>query len=271
MASESITGSFELLSTLAASRLQRRLALGVVVVSVASFLALLPFARVPLAQVWGFIPAYQSALIVNDLITAALLFGQFGIARSRALLALACGYLFTGLIAIAHGLTFPGLFAPTGLLGAGAQSTAWLYMFWHAGFPLFVIAYVWLEDRRPLVAHRTRNATGTMLVSMAAIAIVVWWLTLVATSGQAALPPIMQGNRYTPLMIGVVSSVWGLSLAALIVLWRRRTRSVLDLWLMVVMCAWLFDIALSAVFNAGRFDLGFYAGRAYGLLAASKP
>jgi light-regulated signal transduction histidine kinase (bacteriophytochrome) len=44
---------------------------------------------------------------------------------------------------------------------------------------------------------------------------------------------------------------------------------VLDLWLMVVMCAWIFDIALSAVLNAGRFDLGFYAGRIYGLLAAS--
>jgi signal transduction histidine kinase len=38
---------------------------------------------------------------------------------------------------------------------------------------------------------------------------------------------------------------------------------------MVVMCAWLFDIALAAVLNGGRFDLGFYAGRIYGLLAAS--
>ena len=38
---------------------------------------------------------------------------------------------------------------------------------------------------------------------------------------------------------------------------------------MVVMCAWLFDVALSAMLNAGRFDLGFYAGRLYGLLAAS--
>jgi hypothetical protein len=37
-------------------------------------------------------------------------------------------------------LTFPGVFAPGGLLGAGLQSTAWLYILWHAGFPLFVIA-----------------------------------------------------------------------------------------------------------------------------------
>jgi len=55
----------------------------------------------------------------------------------------------------------------------------------------------------------------------------------------------------------------------LLALWRQRPRTVLDLWLMVVMCAWLFDIALSAMLNAGRFDFGFYAGRIYGLLASS--
>ena len=38
---------------------------------------------------------------------------------------------------------------------------------------------------------------------------------------------------------------------------------------MVVMCAWMFDIALSGILNAARFDLGFYAGRFYGLCAAS--
>jgi signal transduction histidine kinase/CheY-like chemotaxis protein len=68
-------------------------------------------------------------------------------------------------------------------------------------------------------------------------------------------------------MLGTVSSVWAFSLVALAVLWRQRPPSVLDLWLMVVMCAWLLDIALSAMLNAGRFDLGFYAGRLYGLLA----
>ena len=43
----------------------------------------------------------------------------------------------------------------------------------------------------------------------------------------------------------------------------------IDVWLMVVLCAWLFDIALSAIVNVARFDLGFYAGRIYGLCAAS--
>jgi signal transduction histidine kinase len=60
-----------------------------------------------------------------------------------------------------------------------------------------------------------------------------------------------------------------LSFVTLGVLWGRRPHTVLDLWLMVVLCAWVFDVALSAVLNAGRFDVGFYAGRVYGFLAAS--
>src|SRR6185436_11502223 len=83
------------------------------------------------------------------------------------------------------------------------------------------------------------------------------------------LPAIMQGNRYTPALVFVVTSVWLLSLGALVAIWHRRRNTVLDLWVMVVLTAWMFDIGLAAVFNGGRFDLGFYAGRLYGLLAAS--
>ena len=255
------------LSTLRAGRAERRLALRVVLVSVVIFLVAAPFARMPLAQIWAFIPIYESTLVINDLITAALLYGQFSFLRSRALLVLASGYLFTAFCAVAHALTFPGVFSSSGLLGAGPQTTAWLYMFWHGGFPLFVIAYSQLKDsereRKPL------NAPFPVVYSGGVVLILVCGLTLVATVGHGWLPAIMHGNVYTAAMIAVVTSVWVLSLLALAILWRRRPHTVLDLWLMVVSCAWLFDIALSAVLNAGRFDLGFYAGRIYGLLAAS--
>lgn len=256
------------LATLPPGRGQRRLALAVFLLSLLFFVAAMPFAKVQLAQVWAFIPVYQSALVVNDLITATLLFGQFRILRSRALLVLAAGYLFTACMAIAHGLSFPGLFAPGGLLGAGPQSTAWLYMVWHGGFPLFVIAYALLKNKPPLTSERG-GTTGAVAATLAAVLALALAATLLATAGQDLLPGIMAGNRYTPTMILVVSSVWGCSLLALIVLWRCRPRSVLDLWLLVVIAAWLFDIALSAVVNGGRFDLGFYAGRIFGLLAAS--
>src|SRR5437879_1492335 len=257
------------LSTLPAERGERRLALAVVLASAAVFLAAAPFAKLPLAQIGAFIPIYESALVINDLITAVLLFGQFGILRSRALLVLACGYLLTAFMAIAHALTFPGLFAPTGLLGAGPQSTAWLYMFWHGGFPLLVIAYAWLKTSDAEPARSPGRPAFAILGSAAAALIVAGGFTLLATAGRDFLPAIMQDHRYTSSMNTVITLIWGLSLVALATLWRRRPHSVLDLWLMVVLCAWLFDVALAVVLNAGRFDLGFYAGRIYGLLAAS--
>jgi signal transduction histidine kinase len=269
MARESAEQRPILLSTLPAGRAERRRALAVVLVSAAVFALVVPFAKVPLSPVWAFIPVYQSALVVNDLITAILLFGQFAILRSRALLVLAGGYVFTALMAAAHALTFPGLFSPTGLLGAGPQTTAWLYMFWHGGFPLLAGAYALLKDEGPRTTQPGRHPGVAVLSAGAVVLAAVCGLTFLATREQTALPAIMQGNRYTPAMITVVSSVWTLSLLALGMLWRRRPHSVLDVWLMVVMSAWLFDIALSAVLNAGRFDLGFYAGRIYGLLAAS--
>jgi signal transduction histidine kinase/CheY-like chemotaxis protein len=252
-----------------ADRNERRLAFAVVLASVAVFAVAALWAKLQLPAVWAFIPIYESALVLCDLITAALLFGQCRIARSRALLLLAGGYLFTAAATVAHALTFPGLFSATGLLGATPQTTAWIYMFWHGGFPLVVIAYALLSGHPidPMPVPRQRMTGPVLLTSALAIGAVAAFTGWAVNDG---LPPIMQGSRYTPAMIFVVSSVWGLSLLALIVLWwRRRPFSVLDLWLAVVMCAWLFDIGLAAVFNAGRFDLGFYAGRVYGLLAAS--
>lgn len=253
-----------------AGRAERRRALAVLLMSAAIFCVLAPWAKLPLTPVAAFIPIYQSALVLIDLITAVLLFGQYRILRSRALQVLGCGYLFTALMAMGHMASFPGLFAPAGLLGAGPQSTAWIYMFWHSGFPLFVLAYAALKrGEQPAPLPETFANHAGALAAPALTVLGCGGLLLLATTGQAALPAIMEGNRYTAAMQGTVASVWLFSLAALVVLWRRRPHSVLDLWLVVVLAAWLFDIALSAMLNAGRFDLGFYAGRVYGLVACS--
>src|SRR5256886_14060362 len=135
MTGELTDGRRVFLSTLPAGHGERRLTLAVVLVSVAIFLTAAPLARVPLAQVWAFIPIYESALVINDLITAVLLFGQFGFLRSRALCVVASGHLFTALMTLAPAPPFPRLFSPTGLLRAGPQSTAWVYFIWHARLP----------------------------------------------------------------------------------------------------------------------------------------
>ena len=257
------------LSTMPPTRGERRLALAAMLASTAIFIVCAPLAKQPLEPVWAFIPVYQSALVVNDLITAVLLFGHFNFLRSQALLVLASGYFLAALVAVAHALTFPSLFTPAGLLGAGAQSAAWLYMFGHGLFPLFVLAYAFLKGEGREPGRFRASSRLAVMASIAGTVLIAAGFILLATVGQRLLPDLMQGNERTPAMLGAVSSVCAASLLALAALWRRRPHSLLDLWLMVAMCAWLFDIVLAALLNAGGFDLGFYAGRIYGLLAAS--
>lgn len=262
-------GASEFLSTLAADRRHRRTAGMALVASFLIFLAIAPFARVPLPPVNAFIPVYQTALVTNDLITAVLLLGQYRFLRSRALLALGAGYLFCACMAIAHGLSFPGLFAPQGALGAGPQTTAWLYFLWHGGFPLFVFAYVLLKERPPgHAAHQAGTARRAIALAIVGAVALAGALVLLTTAGHDALPKLMLGNQDDSGKFLVAVCTWALSLAALLCLWRKA-RSVLDLWLMVTLVAWLLDIALAAVLNGARFDVGFYGGRVYGLLASS--
>lgn len=262
-----VTRRAPFLSTLSPGHSQRRAALTVVLLSLAFFLAAAPFARQALIPWPAFLPIYQSALIVIDLITATLLLGQFAILRSRSLLVLACGYVFSACMAVAHALSFPGLFTPTGLLGGG-QATAWLYFLWHAGFPLFILGYAMLKRgeaaQRLRAPHLRRDLAWCIGLTLGGTALAV---------GLAAwpqlLPPLMAGDTDAPAKVLVAGATWLVGFATLWLLWIRRPHSVIDLWLMVVLCVWAADLALAAVFNNARFDLGWYAGRVFGLLASS--
>ncbi|MGA2996708.1 PAS domain S-box protein [Bradyrhizobium sp.] len=264
------------LSTLPATNRDRHIALGVVIVSTIFFGVTLPFSRVQLPAVPAFVASYQSALAINDLITTILLLSQFSLLRSRALLVLASGYLFTSVIAVVHGLTFPNLLTPTGLFNAGSQTTAWLYMIWHGGFPLFVLGYALLKDKdggREIKGSVTEAIVWSIIAVFAAMAAAVYVVTelhhlLPALLDAKGGGPALYGPSYRPALYGAAIAVSLLNFAALIVLWLRRPHSVLDIWIMVVLYAWLLDVVSSALLNAGRFDFGFYIGRVYGLFAA---
>jgi signal transduction histidine kinase len=258
------------LSSLPPTRAQRHLALAVMLaLLVAFFITAGPLSRIQLARIDAFVPAYATAMFVIDSITAILLFAQFSILRSRALLVISNGYVFTALILIPWMLTFPGVFAPRGLLGAGLQSTVWLYTVWHAGFPLFLIAYALLKDAHPAKRLWHGSVGAAILSSVAVTAAVVCAAAFLATAGDALLPRLMlDAVRLSPLWPYAAGSASALSILALVVLWVRQ-RSVLDLWLKVVMCAYVIEICLISFPVPTRYSVGWYAGRVYGVLSGS--
>ena len=96
------------LATMEPTRRQTLSALTVAAIILLGFCVLAPLADTQLLRLDAFIPSFEAIVFVTDLITSILLFSQFSIYYSRALLALACGYLFTALIIIPHLLTLPG-------------------------------------------------------------------------------------------------------------------------------------------------------------------
>lgn len=178
----------------------------------------------------------------------------------RARLASLCRYLFDALIVVPHALSFPGAFAPTGLLGAKTQTTASLYIFWHRGFPLFVIGYAMLrtDGAARLPPSKARTA-ALIVISIALSAALAAALAELATWQHDLLPIVMNGGDYSLLVSkGISPAFWLITLLGMISFWSRPLRAI-DLWLILVMWILLFDIALSAIIGSHRFDLGFYA------------
>ena len=227
-------GSNAFLVTAPAPLGARRRALAVAIALFAVFCALIPFARLPLPRIEAFNPIFVSTFALINLVAVSFLLVAFRRSRLRAVLCLASGYFFTSLMAIPH-----ILLSSSGPFNADPQTDAWLDKFRNAGFPLFVICYALLR-RNDVARGQSHTGTPSDVVWAAAGAVaVVCLLSLLAGAGHQLLPQLMIGDSYASAIVAVNVVVCLLCLAAAAVLVSRPPYSILDVWLMVVVLAWL--------------------------------
>ena len=226
-----------------------------------------PFAQIDIPGSHAFLPAYATAVFVNDLITSTLLFSIFAVRGSRGILILAAGYLFAALTVIPWALTFPGVFPPLGQLNEGIQATAWIAAARRLGFPLFVLAYALLSEPAPLKWRRSAGLViaSTVLTVMAATIGLTW----IVIAAEDLLPRFMQDPRHTTelwIYVPVLAVLLGLTTLTVLLV---RQRSVLALWLAVVMFTFLIELLLLSFLSSGRFRVGGWSGRFFGLVSAT--
>ena len=255
------------LATFPASRRQRTWACAVLALLGTFVVAVLPIARVKLASIPPFLPTFTTFVTVTDLLTAVLLYRDAWNARSLSLNLLASAYLYSGLIVIPHVLTFPGVYANSGLASPTSQSAVWLWVSWHAGFPLFALASAIVARREPVLGAR---AAGW-------VRIVIPLATLLVTAAVAAgillnanhLPVLLIGSDYHRIVSSGVGPVLVL-LAALAMVAQVAlpgTRTVAPLWLCVAVGAMLLDVALT-LDGGGRYSAGWYLSRCIAMLSS---
>ncbi|MFY9291623.1 MAG: MASE4 domain-containing protein [Methylorubrum rhodinum] len=260
------------LATALAGRRQRSIAAAVCLAFGAVTLVLLPIAARPMPPMPGFVPVYQSALIVVYGLTTYLFLVQYRRIQSVPLLVLGAGSLYVTLIVFLQLLSFPNVLAPGRLLGDGADTTTWLWTFWHLGPPLFALPYALLEGdveggRRPARASQ-RRARWLGLLTLAGTALAAALTGLVVTRYVHWLPKCVEGDDYGLLTTsGIGPAVVAATVLALAVLcWRTRLRTVLQLWLAVSLLLLVFD-NLVTLPGAARGTVGWFAGPMEALVA----
>lgn len=240
-------------------------------IALASLAALLmlvvvsPFGEIPAAQAQVFVRVYQSVGLGAALVAAALLVGQLALQRSRAVRLLAGAYLFAGLTALANLLLMP---AVTGVNAKQPHIATWLAVFWHLGFPIFLIAYALLDGRQDDAAPQTAGWTGIgrdvrRLATCTAASGLVMAGSLPWLPAVGELLPIAQART----LRAVVQTL--LCLAAAGLLWYHARRSALNRWLLLVVALWACEGLLAAAFGTVGLGFGNYRARLFGMLATA--
>lgn len=244
--------TFSLVDTPATAR-DRHFATAVAIVLAAITVATLPFASHPLPAMPSFMPAFAAVASFANLLTAYILLSQARTTGARPILWLGTCYLFTGLIIVPHMLTFPGLVPGT---LAASSAPVWLWIFWHWGFSLGVLAYALAPYRRA----PARRMTWLLAAAILGTSVLVAALTGLALS--SLLPPlIFHGNfadfTYSPFAPALIATT---GVAGLALVTRTRLNTIVHLWLAIATVNLFLDIVLT-LYSLQRYSLGWYVAR----------
>lgn len=238
-----------------------RATLFVIAAYVAIGLALLTIADIPGPVVPGLSALFSAGVFVTEISTSFLLLMRFREAPAWSLLLLVCAYLYSGCMAVAYLLTFPGALEPNVAIMGDRASAAWIYIPWVLGFASLTLASSLMETVYPsryVPMHRLRHAA---IAAFAAVCVTAAAIALAATIWVDQLPALIGDTQWT-LFDSIASYLATTMLAGSIVLILSsiRGRNELFLWLSVALTAMLFGNLLATA-SGSRFTVGWTVSR----------
>ena len=246
-----------MLSTQDPTLAQRHKALGLCLLFICSGLLTLPLMATRTPRFDAFILIVDTAFATVSLVAALLLFAQFALKRSVALLVLASGFLFAALT------TLPQLLRLT----QGEFIDTRLRFATDLALPLAVIGFAMLRRfESPVPLERSTALIARAVAAAIVLAAVVTWISAAAS---APVTGIVEGGdtaaslRET-MATGFLVIIIGLAIG---VLWWQR-KAVLDLWLLVALTAWVVAVLIEGVSPDGT-SFAWYCAHLYSLLAVT--
>lgn len=243
-----------------ATRQESWLSLAVISLLFAAMFAILPAGARPLGRVGAFVPVIDAITCTWELIIGGLLFGQAAVFRSRALTVLGSGFVFAALLLIPHALTFPGAFAPKGLIMGGPSTAVWLAILRRLIIPISLILYALLKRADAVSAVRAERAPARIASGVVIALTLAALTTVLVTLGRDLLPPLFFDGRraHQPNLLALNSAITALTVLAITLIVTQKARSVLDIWLLVALAGWLVHSVVNMPLH-GRFTFGWYS------------
>jgi PAS domain S-box-containing protein len=231
-------------------------------------LAIMPWAAHAVRPDLYFFPTVVAVVGCFDLLSAYLLTQQFRTDGDPRLLAMAAAYSWSLVVMLGCAGAFVPLFSTRPPLATAPSVSPWMYVCWHAGFPV-LLALAWTawparldrtlppQRRWPLVWASQAIAVGT---AAALVAIVV----LLGPE----LPVVVHGQdiqRLTTLTAPVTLPL--VALSAIATTWALRRRTGPERWTAAAVWVALIDLSLTYI-SGHRFSVGWYVGRTLTVVAA---
>jgi diguanylate cyclase (GGDEF)-like protein len=212
---------------------------------------LTPYAAVALPPIPSYMLSFGLAMVITNLILAGLLFSRGNSDGQAGAFYLGSAYFFVFAMFLPLIACFPDAIVKGSIIG-GKLSAVWLWTFWHAGFGILVLRYVW-ATRRP--QRQRTSAVREIGVMVGAVCV----LATLGTAGLEYLPPIFSSPLGLFEGVGAAPPllIFALDACAAVLLLKIRRPNAEQLWLGVGMVAACFDVWLT-LRGGARFTVGWY-------------
>ncbi len=235
---------------------QRQKASALALLMICSCVLALPLADEHVSRSTTLVLIFDTALTVFGLVVAALLFMQFRVTRIPAVLALACGFLLMSLTT-----------APQ-LLRAAQDAFVDLRLQFISDLSLPAAAISFALLRRSSAARvdasRVASIIAGGIAATVALAALATWVTAASGDSGVSAP----SGAATLLWRVLATALLCASLVVAVALLRRARSSVLGLWLLVALIAWLLDVVLRAA-APDYGSVSWHLARSYGVLGTA--
>jgi diguanylate cyclase (GGDEF)-like protein len=216
----------------------------------------------------SFVPAMLAVVACFDVLSVYLLVADYRDRGDVRLMMMSWAYVWSLVVMGGYALAFPGAVTVRPPLAHTASVAPYLYVAWHAGFPLLLgaawlpLPSRWLAPTGPRL--RRRLVAVTLPVAVLSGATLVALLAVFV----GRLPVLIHGLDTSGMTRLTAPAAIPLVLASLVVAFRGTAhRAGPERWAPIAILACLCDLTLTYL-SGHRYSLGWYAGRSLTLIAA---